>query len=62
MTDIESLTEEEQYKVYWLSQYLYEHGIEGIHFTEEMLKYLESPKAERKLQRGANTRLKGKKF
>lgn len=62
MTDIEQLSKEEQFKVYWLAKHLLEEGIDGIHFTDEMVAYLESNEAEDQLEREANNRLNGKNF
>lgn len=62
MPDIEDLSPEEQYKVYWLSQHLFEEGIEGIHFTEKMLEYLEGPAVEHDIELWANSELRGKRF
>lgn len=62
MTSYEELSEEEQYKVYWLSQHLLKEGIDGIHFTDEMRQYLESHEADNDLEKWANAELKGRHF
>lgn len=59
--DIEDLSEEEQYKVYWLSEHLFKEGIDGIHFTERMREYLEN-EGEEDLERKANANLSKRNF
>ena len=60
-SDLEDLSDEEQYKVYWLSQHLFEEGIEGIHFTERMREYLEG-EGEEALERKVNAKLNKRNF
>jgi hypothetical protein len=62
MTSFDQLSEEEQYKVYWLAQHLAKEGIDGIHFTDEMRAYLESGEAENDLEKKANAKLNGRQF
>jgi len=59
--DVEDLSEEEQFKVFWLQGKLFEEGIEGIHFTEKMREYLEG-QAENDLERAVNSELSKKDF
>lgn len=61
MTDIESLTPEEQYKVFWLQEHLFENGIEGIHFTEKMLEYLEG-EADDDIEQAVERAMSGRRF
>jgi len=59
MVELESLSEEEQYKVYWLAQHLLEEGIEGIYFKKEMREYLEQ-NGEDDLEQIAEAKLRNK--
>lgn len=61
MTDVEDLSEEEQFKVFWLQGKLFEEGIDGIRFTEKMREYLEG-QAENDLERAVNSELSKKDF
>lgn len=40
MPDVDSLTAEEQVKVFWLQQHLFEEGLDGIFFSERIKTYL----------------------
>lgn len=62
MTDpVEQLPEEEQFKVFWLQQHLYEEGIEGIHFTDVAREWLRE-EGEDKLERDVNADLEGRRI
>ena len=59
--NLEDLSDEEQYKAYWLSEHLFKEGIEGIHFTDRMREYLEN-EGEETLERKVNAKLKKRNF
>jgi hypothetical protein len=61
MTAVDSLPPEEQFKVFWLQEHLYKNGIEGIHFRDVMVEYLEDD-AEDDIEATANQILSRRTF
>ena len=61
MPDVDSLTAEEQVKVFWLQQHLYEEGTEGVFFSDRMRVYLQTD-GEDNIEDEMEKRLDGRSF
>lgn len=61
MPDIDSLPAEEQVKVFWLQQHLYEEGLDGIFFSEKIRAHLHT-KGENDIEDEMERRLSGRQF
>lgn len=57
---VDTLPQREKIKVFWLQQKLYEDGLDGIHFRERMISYLQheaDDDMERQIDRELNIRV-----
>lgn len=61
MPDVDDLSDENQFKVFWLQEHLFEEGIEGIYFTDVMKQYL-NDEAEDDIEQDVASELRKKNF
>jgi len=61
MVDVDSLSAEEQVKVFWLQQHLYEEGLDGIFFSQKIESFLHT-EGEQNIEDDMQRSLKGRKF